>query len=486
MKKQYATQALQFGGAADEVRVETLRGREYVVATAVLVREMVLKGEFLPFDEIEQTQLAWNAKPLTISHPRTDEGEFIPASTPSQFESHVAGMLFGVEARSARSSLEGEVWFDRERSAQVADELGRDDPAEQLLDGETVEGSVGYWYETFPTEGEVDGDEFNAVQVNVQPDHYAALPNAEGECSVGDGCGIGRDDDAGATLTDNETTLARLEARDDVSLATAVQGDPHDTRGRSLIQRGLSALGVDTTDHGCSSGPCWCGEHTAQQTIAEPDFDGFDDSEWEAPTFNGDGRLGYDGDLEAAQNAAVVEFRAVESFADDHALWVVDGNDDVNVNALNSSWELASQVEGPDGESLSDPDAALARAGNEDLAEQAREDGWITDEEWDDRWAPRIEDTETTTNTQHMSHDIETLAEQTEFDEEALRDMNDEQLDALEATLDASDQSGGDGGTGDGTGGDGSGDADDDVTDMADQIASQVTDEVMDQVDDRL
>ncbi|MDL5361359.1 DUF2213 domain-containing protein [Halalkalicoccus sp. NIPERK01] len=200
MQSKYATQSATLAAQADEVRTEDLRGREHVVAPVTLVQEMVLKGEFLPLEEIEATQLAWNAKPSTITHPTNQSGDFVPASSPAQFESHAVATLFDVEASSASRALEGEVWIDRERSATVAEDLDRDDPAEMLLDDETVEVSVGYWYQRFEADGEHNGTEFDAVQVGVQPDHLALLPNSTGECSIEDGCGAGRDDAAGAAM----------------------------------------------------------------------------------------------------------------------------------------------------------------------------------------------------------------------------------------------------------------------------------------------
>lgn len=256
MQAQYATQSATLGVNADDVRTEDLLGREHVVAPATLVREMVLKGEFLPFEEIEATQLAWNAKPGTISHPTNQEGDFVPASHPDQIESHQAGQLFGVETTSTSRSLDGEIWIDRERSAAVADGLDRDDPAELLLEGETVEVSVGYWYQRFDADGEFEGDEFDAVQVGIQPDHLALLPNAEGECSIEDGCGAGRDDAAGAAMHAPLSALQRgaerlglqfgagcsecggaCDVHDDGEGSTANTGSGHDTPDGTMTDR---------------------------------------------------------------------------------------------------------------------------------------------------------------------------------------------------------------------------------------------------------
>lgn len=221
MNSNYATQRATLTANADEVRTEDLHGREHVVAPVTLVREMVLKGEFLPFDEIEATQLAWNAKPGTITHPTNESGDFVPASAPDTFESHRAATLFGVETAATTNSLDGEVWIDRELSTSVADDLDRDDPAELLLDGETVEVSVGYWYQRFEADGEHDGESFDAVQVGIQPDHLALLPNAEGECSIEDGCGAGRDDAAGAAMRAPLSALKRGAERLGVSFGAA-------------------------------------------------------------------------------------------------------------------------------------------------------------------------------------------------------------------------------------------------------------------------
>lgn len=248
MQANYATQSAKLGVNADDVRVEDLRGEEHVVAPVNMVREMVLKGEFLPLEEIEATQLAWNAKPVTITHPTNQSGDFVPASHPDRYESHVAGSTFGVETSSQNRALEGEVWINRERSAAIAENLGRDDPAEMLLDGETVEVSIGYHYQRFEADGEHDGDGYDAVQVGIQPDHLALLPNGTGECSVEDGCGAGRDDAAGAAMTDQ-------------------------TAAPSIIQRGAQRLQSLGINFGANCDGCGgtCGAHDGEESTPNQD-----------------------------------------------------------------------------------------------------------------------------------------------------------------------------------------------------------------------
>lgn len=236
MSRQFATHSVDLAANADAVRTEQLNGREHVVAPVTAVQEMVLKGEFLAFEEIERTALAWNANPATTTHPTNANGEFVPASAPDQHESHVIGRLFDFEPNAEERALEGEVWLDRERSAAVAEDLGRDDPAQLLLDGETVEVSTGYWYERQETTGAHNGAEYTATQHNIQPDHLAMLPNAEGECSIEDGCGAGRSETG--TNADTGATAQAYAAGADREAA------------HSHLKRGLSLLGL-TSGCGC-------------------------------------------------------------------------------------------------------------------------------------------------------------------------------------------------------------------------------------------
>lgn len=306
MQTQYATQSVTLA-AADDVRTEELLGREHVVAPVTLVREMVLKGEFLPFEEIEATQLAWNAKPGTISHPRNDAGDFVPASHPSQYESHKAATLFDVETSSAGRSLDGEIWVDRERSAQVAASLDRDDPADLLLDGDTVEVSVGYWYQRFEADGEFDGTEFDAVQVGIQPDHLALLPNAEGECSIENGCGAGRDDAAGAAMASS------------AGLSTPL----------SMLQRGADRLGLS---FGAACADCGgsCDAHDTEESTATTT------------------------DTESAMNDQITRLAEHSAFdAETLEAW-----EESQLDALEESLDLdANDTDRPDGTDPSDPDA---------------------------------------------------------------------------------------------------------------------------------
>lgn len=204
---------------ADSIRVETLEGRDHLVAPVVAVREMVLKGELLPQEEIEASVPAWNGRVLPIGHPTDESGEFVSANSPTVHNEQTVGRFF--EADTAESSLVGEIWVDVDESKRLATEQSDErfvkplailashandvDAANIVSDSELPEGvnvalnaddvlevSTAYFYRRRDAMGTHDGQSYDATQHDIQPDHLALLPNAEGECSAEDGCGAPR------------------------------------------------------------------------------------------------------------------------------------------------------------------------------------------------------------------------------------------------------------------------------------------------------
>ena len=57
-----------------DIHRETKYEREYLVAPVVAVTEGVLKGEFLPGEEIENAAPIFNDKPLPVGHPKSEDG----------------------------------------------------------------------------------------------------------------------------------------------------------------------------------------------------------------------------------------------------------------------------------------------------------------------------------------------------------------------------------------------------------------------------
>lgn len=186
----------------DAVEVRERRGEQWLVAPVVAVAEGVLNGGFLPFREIQHSAPGWNGVPLTVNHPEDDQGNFIPAADPETLEQYQIGVFLNAEADAEDRTLTGELWI---RLAAVkwlvenADRLGdeAEDVVRMLREGEPLEVSTGYWHGQKQDSGSFQGVEYEAVQVDLLPDHLAVLPNAEGACNwegttTASGCGAPR------------------------------------------------------------------------------------------------------------------------------------------------------------------------------------------------------------------------------------------------------------------------------------------------------
>lgn len=122
-------------------------------------------------------------------------------------------------------------------------------------------------------------------------------------------------------------------------------------------------------------------------SVSEPEFDGYSTAAWDGPTLDGT----FGGDMDAANDSATLIRDGGENFSD-LSLFVVDGDGQLNLNGLNSAWQLASQTD-----DVSEDEVQQLRSMYEDLAEQARDVGAMPDDMWEDVWQPRIDDTEANT-----------------------------------------------------------------------------------------
>ncbi len=267
--------------AADEVRVETLRGREWLVAPVVLVREGVLNGGFVGYDEIQKSAPGWNGQPVTAppetgteaanmapadpsGHPidgQTADGfpNFVTANqTPFVEQMHV-GMVLNVEARTdlptpgdemSDRGLAGEAWIDLAAVETVGSFAV--ESVERIASGDELDVSTGYFHIPVETQGEHNGEPYETAQTDLLPDHLALLPNERGACSWSDGCGAPYSAANSATLDD---LLDGSHAG-----ATAQADSPEGLVGRATKLLSL-AVNRSSASNECSPGPCSCGEH---------------------------------------------------------------------------------------------------------------------------------------------------------------------------------------------------------------------------------
>lgn len=211
----YATNAAELDPA--EVRRETLHGEDYLVAPVVLVKEKVLNGGFLPFEEIQRSVVGWNGRPVSLFHPEDEQGNLLSANLPEVHDAVVYGRIFNADATEDIRGLVGEEWLHM----GVARALGGDAQRtiEMLEAGEALEVSTGYFMDPVPQPGQFEGDSYSQIQTDLMPDHLANLPGGRGACSVEDGCGAPRVNTTIAVQTDggaltageaNEEDMGRL------------------------------------------------------------------------------------------------------------------------------------------------------------------------------------------------------------------------------------------------------------------------------------
>lgn len=170
------------------IRVDTLEGREHLVAPVVLITEGVHNNVYYSADELSKHTDAWNGRPLVApSHP-TVNGRPVTANSKKVLEKMQVGTVLNVHWNVGTKKLLGEAWFDKEKTQakcpKVLAELEKDAPQ--------VEVSTGLY-----TDDTFKANVFNSKQYaceakNHRPDHLAVLLNAKGACSWEDGAGLPR------------------------------------------------------------------------------------------------------------------------------------------------------------------------------------------------------------------------------------------------------------------------------------------------------
>ena len=195
------------GAGEAEVRVETLNGREHLVAPVVLVREGVLNGTYVPADEIRRSTAGWNGVPVTVNHPVDEDGAFTFANQPAYREQSSIGWIFDARFNGERSALIGDAWVDVQRAVDLGDEAKRlatvlakhhvGDPAP------LIEVSTGYWTDPMSQPGVFNEEHYDSIDHRILPDHLAFLTDEVGACSIEDGCGTPRANETASNAVSN-------------------------------------------------------------------------------------------------------------------------------------------------------------------------------------------------------------------------------------------------------------------------------------------
>lgn len=174
-----------FGGG---VRVETINGREHLIAPMTTIVEGVLNGSkgalYYPPDQIKRSVKSWDGMPLVVYHPMSANGDHVSANSPGILDKQGVGFL-----RNSKwnGKLQHEGCFDVEKVKAVDNRV-----YEALMNGEQMELSTGLFTTNEPA---LPGSNFNGkgyewVAKKYVPDHMAILPDQVGACSLRDGCGL--------------------------------------------------------------------------------------------------------------------------------------------------------------------------------------------------------------------------------------------------------------------------------------------------------
>ena len=183
------------------VRDEVRDGTMFLVVPVVMLREQILfcsnchpDGEFISANEIMSTLVAWDNRPVTLSHPNQEW-------TPANHQRLEVGRVFNT---FWDGKLKAEMWLDL--AALKSTMQGRE--AEQRFrDGKVTEVSTGYFVDRVTGKGKFQGTTFAIRQVGLVPDHLAILTDEVGACSVAGGCGAPRLNSTGGNSMDDETKL---------------------------------------------------------------------------------------------------------------------------------------------------------------------------------------------------------------------------------------------------------------------------------------
>lgn len=176
----YASAAVDY-----TIRTEQHQGKTHLVVPVVMMVEGVHSGSGGPVlhltEELGRVTDSWNGIPITISHPHTQEG-FISANSPKQIERCV-GRVYN--AHMDGDKLKAEAWLNETMITALSPTA-----LAYIRQGKPLDVSVGIFTDNDNEEGEWNGEEYVAIARNYRPDHLALLPDEEGACSWGDGCGI--------------------------------------------------------------------------------------------------------------------------------------------------------------------------------------------------------------------------------------------------------------------------------------------------------
>lgn len=192
---------------ASQIRKETVDGKEWFVASGVLLIEDVLVANngalYYPASEIKKSAVEWDDVPLVLNHPMKD-GKFVSVHSEPEF---IANTELGYVTKSKwNGKLRTEYWIDMEKADKLDPRIRT-----QLEAGKPIEVSTGLGMTIENKESKFKGKSYVGIAKDYIPDHVAFLLDSKGACDIKAGCGCLTSNSAEAKpLTTNEMSYSRI------------------------------------------------------------------------------------------------------------------------------------------------------------------------------------------------------------------------------------------------------------------------------------
>lgn len=226
----------------EEGRREIINGENYTVYPVVMLTVGVHSGSDGPTlytaEELSSYAMTWNGVPVTLRHPNLN-GQPVSANSPEIYHTQVLGKVFN--ARYENGKLKAEIWLNDNDLQRIEPTLKN-----RIQNGEKIEVSTGLFCDGIIEEGAHNNEEYNSIATNIRPDHLAILPDEQGACSWGDGCGIRSNEKGGGMkITKNKKEVPK--ERDKYFIHNELNflnNEGEDTELISIIHQKIDAMDV--------------------------------------------------------------------------------------------------------------------------------------------------------------------------------------------------------------------------------------------------
>jgi len=140
--------------------------------------------------EFGNNPIMWANRPLVLNHPKVGD-TFVSANTPDILNKYQFGVTMNPVLDNDKLKLEA--WIDKDRVDSTGDDEAFKSTFNRITAEEDVEVSVGFFTDVEKVKGQFNGQTYGGIWRNIRADHLAVLTEGlTGACSVADGCGVPR------------------------------------------------------------------------------------------------------------------------------------------------------------------------------------------------------------------------------------------------------------------------------------------------------